>query len=112
MTNLETTLDVPLELWEDGTIRVAGSRVTLDTVVGQFKLGATAEQIQDSFPSLSLRQIYGAIFYYLARTDAVEKYLCEQKQAAEEVRRLIESLPGQAEFRERLRARRRLLIKA
>jgi hypothetical protein len=38
---------VPLTTDADGTIRISGSRVPLDSVVSQFKQGATAEQIQE-----------------------------------------------------------------
>jgi uncharacterized protein (DUF433 family) len=65
MIQLTLTQTTPLIQEADGTVRIAGSRVTLDTIIGAFQKGATAEQIQDSFPSLSLAQIYGAIAYYL-----------------------------------------------
>src|SRR5437764_1161326 len=88
---LETTQSVPLILGDDGTIRITGSRVTLDSVVHQFKNGATAEQIRDDFPSLQLRDIYGAISYYLQHTQAIDDYLREQEQAATATRLEIES---------------------
>src|SRR2546423_3735096 len=74
---LEVSQNVSLTPWEDGTIRIIGTRITLDVIINQFKLGATAEQIYDSFPAASLRDIYGAIYYYLAHTDAVESYMRE-----------------------------------
>src|SRR5207249_98928 len=103
---LETTQAVPLALGEDGTIRISGSRVTLDSVVHQFKNGATAEQIQNDFPSLRLRDIYGAIAYYLQHSQAVEDYLREQRQAATQTRREVESNQDLSALRERLRQRR------
>ncbi|HLG14779.1 MAG TPA: DUF433 domain-containing protein [Blastocatellia bacterium] len=54
MTLSQTT---PLFEDQDGAIRLTGSRIPLDTVVYEFNQEATAEQIQDSFPSLSLRSI-------------------------------------------------------
>ena len=44
-----TSQKVPLTQWKDGTVRITGTRVPLDVIVNQFKLGATAEQIHDSF---------------------------------------------------------------
>ena len=93
-------------------MRVIGTRVTLDTLVATFKKGATAEQIQDSFPSLSLRQVYGAIAYYLDHQDEVEAYLKERKAEAEAMRQQIESRPQYKEFREKIRRRRAELIDA
>jgi uncharacterized protein (DUF433 family) len=99
---------VPLQQDETGTVRIEGSRVTLDTVIAAFERGATAEQIQDSFPSLSLRQIYAAIAYCLDRQDEVEAYLKERKVEAEAIRREVESQPHYKEFRERIRRRTEL----
>lgn len=105
-------LPVPLTRWEDGTIRINGSRVTLDVIIYQFKLGATAEQIQDSFPSISLHDIYGAIFCYLDQTGAVEAYLSQRGQAEEEALQILENLPETTALREKLRVRRRQIINA
>jgi len=103
---------VPLHQDEMGSVRIMGSRVTLDTLVAAFKKGNTAEQIQDSFPSLSLRQIYGAIAYYLDHQEDVEAYLEERQTEADAIRREIESQPQYSEFREKLRRRRAELIDA
>jgi len=106
MVELETTQTVPLTVGDDGTVRITGSRVTLDSIVHQFKSGATAEQIQDDFPSLALRDIYSTIAYYLQHTQAVEEYLREQEQAAAQTRQEIESQQGTINLRERLQRRR------
>ena len=107
---LEVSQNVPLTPWEDGMIRITGTRVTLDVIINQFKLGATAEQIYDSFPAASLKDIYGAIYYYLEHTDAVEVYLREQQRVAAETRLWVESQPGNRVLRERLLARRQRLV--
>ena len=44
---------VPLQSSEDGVVRVAGTRVTLDTVVSAFDEGATAEEIVEQYPALN-----------------------------------------------------------
>ena len=106
---LAVSQHVPLTQWEDGTIRVAGTRVTLDVIVNQFKLGATAEQIQDSFPAVSLKHIYGAIYYYLEHTEAVDAYMREQQEAAAETRQWVENQPENRGLQERLLARRQSL---
>ncbi|HEU0025933.1 MAG TPA: DUF433 domain-containing protein [Ktedonobacterales bacterium] len=49
----------------DGEYFVAGSQVTLRSVIASWKRGAGPERIQESFPSLPLVAIYGAITYYL-----------------------------------------------
>lgn len=111
MIKLEATQDAPLTMDEDGTIRIAGSRVSLDALVRQFKLGATAEQIQEDFPSLTLREVYGAIYYYLDQVEAVEEYLRQREQDAAETRRFIDEQPGSRALRARITARRQVLKK-
>ena len=82
--------------------------MTLDSLVDEFRNGATPEQIQDSFPSLSLGAIYGAIAYYLENREAVEAYLRNRRDEAAETRVHLEALQGTS-LRDRLRARRREL---
>jgi uncharacterized protein (DUF433 family) len=110
MATVESTLTVPLTVTEFGTIRVGDSRVSLDSVVHHFNLGATPEQIVQSFPSLGLAEVYAAIAYYLTRREEVEDYLRRQEAEADDLRRRTESDPGQeaatAELRRRLAARR------
>lgn len=109
MTMLETTQTMPLTLGEDGTIRITGSRVSLDSVVHHFKLGATAEQIAHKFPSLQLADIYAVITYYLNHREAVEEYLRQQEAAGDAIQQRIEAEPQyqttMADIRERLLSR-------
>jgi len=109
MAMLETMIPVPLTITEHGTIRIATSRVSLDSVVHHYKLGATAEQIAYSFPSLGLADIHLAIAYYLTHREEVEKYLRRQEAEADEIQRQIESDPEHqktmTELRERILAR-------
>src|SRR5437867_627270 len=59
----------------DGAYIVAGSRVSLDSIVYAFLSGQSAEAIAQAFPALNLEQVYGAITYYLAHRDDVDRYL-------------------------------------
>jgi hypothetical protein len=81
------------------------SRVSLDSIIHHFKLGATAEQIVQSFPSLSLGDVYSSIAYYLTHRQEMEVYLEQQKVAADTLQDHLESNPDyQAEVAE-LRSR-------
>ena len=55
--------------------RVSGTRVSLDSVVYAFLNGQSPESIVDSFPSLTLEQVYGAIAFYLANRTEIDDYL-------------------------------------
>jgi uncharacterized protein (DUF433 family) len=111
MPKLETSQAVPLTIGKDGTIRVIGSRVTLDSLIHEFKNGATAEQIQEDFPSLALADIYSVIAYYLQHSESVDEYLRAQEKTAAEVRREIEGRQDSNGLRERLREGRRQAMK-
>jgi len=109
MITLEATQTVPLTITEDGTIRIKGSRVSLDSIVYHFNLGATAEQIANKFPSLELADIYAAIAYYLNNRETVNGYLRQQEADGNAVQKQIESDPAyqaaSVEMRSRLIAR-------
>jgi uncharacterized protein (DUF433 family) len=109
MVALEETIIMPLVVTEQETIRIKGSRVSLDSIVHHFKLGATAEQIVQSFPSLSLGDVYSSIAYYLTHRQEMEVYLEEQKVAADDLQDQLESNPDYraeiAELRSRILGR-------
>ena len=71
---------------KEGAYRVAGSRVSLDSVVYEFLEGRSPEGIRESFPTLSLEQIYGAITYYLGHREEIDAYLREGELQFEELR--------------------------
>ena len=100
------TCIIPLEEDATGTIHVENTRVTLDSVVWAFREGATAEEIAERFPAVSLGGIYAAITFYMQNRAEVEAYLARREAEAEQIRMSFESRPGAKEFRERLLARR------
>ena len=65
---------LPLEE-DSGVIRVRGTRVTLDSVWEAFNEGATAEEIVQQYPSLSLADAYQSIGYFLRHPSEVHEYL-------------------------------------
>jgi len=97
---------IPLQADTDGVIRVAGTRITLDTVVAAFKHGATAEQIAHDYPVLNLVDIYAVITFYLRQREAVEEYLAEQHRAGQHIRHQMEARFDPHCIRDRLLARR------
>ncbi len=56
----------------NGGFYVAGTRVSLDSIVYSFKAGDSPETIRQNFSSLTLEQVYGAIAFYLAHEKAVD----------------------------------------
>ncbi len=100
------TETIPIIKDNDGVIRIARTRVTLDTVVNAFQEGATAEEIAQQYPAVSLADIYSLIGYYLRRRLEIETYLAQQRQAAEWVRQENEARFNPVGIRARLLARR------
>jgi uncharacterized protein (DUF433 family) len=77
-----------------GALYISGTRVSLASVVLQFREGAAPETILQTFPALaSLENVYGAITFYLANQPKVDEYLKAQKQKWEEFRRSADPLP-------------------
>ena len=95
----------PLSADASGVFRVGSSRVTLDSVVSAFRDGATAEEIAEQYPGISLGQVYSVIAYYLAHTAEVDDYLRTREQRSEEVRQANERLFEPTGIRARLMAR-------
>ena len=60
--------------------------MSLDSVVYGFTAGQTAESIAQSFPSLSLEQVYGAIAFYLAHREEIDAYLVKSRAEFETLR--------------------------
>lgn len=85
---------------------VAGTRVSLDSVVLAFLDGLSPETIvAECFPVLTLEQVYGAITYYLSHRDEINAYL---KQADSEFEGLRQTT-NEPEFSKKMaEARRRM----
>lgn len=56
---------------------LSGSRVSLDSIVYSFVRGELPEQMVQSFPTLTLEQVYGAIAFYLSNQEVIDAYLKE-----------------------------------
>jgi uncharacterized protein (DUF433 family) len=71
---------------KDGGYRLRGTRVSLDSVVHAYWRGQTAESIAQSFPVLTLEQVYGALTFYLANRSEVDACLAEAEAEFEAIR--------------------------
>jgi uncharacterized protein (DUF433 family) len=105
MLNPAALEPIPLSTDADGVIRVAGTRVTLDTVIDTFMTGASPEEIAQDFPVLRLDDVYAVITYYLRHRTEVDASLRERRARAEGIRREIEAYSPQTGLRDRLLAR-------
>ena len=99
MTTMIQQTSFPLRADADGTIRIGGTRVTLDVVVEAFVGGQSAEEIADGLETISLADVYATITYYLFHKEQVDEYLRQREGMAAKV-------VGKSNLREKLMARR------
>jgi uncharacterized protein (DUF433 family) len=90
---------------DHGVIRIAKTRVTLESVILSFQNGATAEEITQQYPSLELADVYSVIAYYLRKRPDVDIYLQQRSRKAKQIQKKNESLFDPVGIRERLLAR-------
>lgn len=103
---IEATQPVPLAADHDGVIRVAGTRVPLETVAHAFERGATAEEIAQQYPSLALADVYAVLGYLLRHQAKVAAYVQQRATQGAAVRRDNEGRFDPQGVRARLVARR------
>ncbi len=96
----------PLTTGQDGTVRIAGTRVSLESVVGAFDAGATAEEIVQQYPTLELASVYGVIAYVLDHRREIDEYVARRLGEAQALRATIEHRGSAGGIRARLLARR------
>lgn len=88
----------------DQVYRIKGTRVSLDSIIYQFRQGRSPEAIQDAFPILSLSQVYGAISFYLDHQTELEAYLAQNEQTEEDFSAEIARLfPKGAALKEKIK---------
>ena len=79
----------------DGGYWIAGSRVSLDSIVYAFLRGASPETISHSFPLITLEDVYGAIAFYLGHQGDIDIYLRQGEVEFEALRQKSrEANPG------------------
>jgi len=103
---IEQTQPVPLAVNADGVIRVAGTRVTLETVAHAFERGATAEEIVQQYPGLALADVYAVLGYILRHQAKVAAYLDQRAAECSTIREENEQRFDSQGVRARLLARR------
>jgi uncharacterized protein (DUF433 family) len=89
---------------------VAGTRISLDSIVYAYRRGAAPETIRRSFPLLTLEEVYGVLTFYLANESKIDQYLMQsQQELAEEAQQRRDHFRNSnAELYERLMKSRKL----
>jgi uncharacterized protein (DUF433 family) len=82
------TLIVRTEDIRGGRPRIAGTGITVQRIVGWYKLGLDPEEIRNQIPHLNLAQVYAALAYYHANRDEIEQAIKADNEEAEKLGRL------------------------
>ncbi len=75
---MSITLDAMLTRTADvcgGQIRIDGTRITVHRIATLYKQGQSPEEVVQTYPHLSLGQVYAALAYYHANRDEIESEL-------------------------------------
>src|SRR5690242_992466 len=82
VTDIGTMIALSPEI-RGGRPRITGTGVTVQRIVGWYKLGLSPEEIAVRVGHLSLAQIYAALAYYHANQEAIEAALAADVGEAE-----------------------------
>lgn len=97
----------PLDVLENGSVRIAGTRIGLEHIVANYLAGWSPERMVDEYSTLELADVHAVIAYYLHHRDEVDRYVAEQNERAERIREDIERAGiGGAVLRDKLIQRR------
>jgi uncharacterized protein (DUF433 family) len=96
----------PLHANKDDVLLVGGTRIPLETVIGEYEDGATVEEIVQNYDTLHPADVHAVISYYLRHREEIRDYLRQRQLQAAEVRRQNEARFSLIGLRERLLARR------
>jgi uncharacterized protein (DUF433 family) len=61
-----------------GRLRIDGTRMTVNQIASCYKQGASAEDIADQYPHITLAQVYAALAYFHANRSEVEASLAAE----------------------------------
>jgi uncharacterized protein (DUF433 family) len=91
----------PLQEDAHGVIRIGQTRATLESVIGLFEQGASAEEIALRFDVLDLHTVYATLTYYLSHRQEVQDYMHRQRQSSARARHeaALRSPPDQVRAR-------------
>ena len=89
----------------EGVYYVAGTRISLDSIVYAFREGCSPETIREDFEGLTLARVYGAIAFYLNHQADIDTYLLQRKEQWAELER--QGTPASADLLARLESARR-----
>jgi len=77
----------------NGGLYVADSRVSLDSIVVNFRRGMSPDEIAQGFPNVPLAKVFGVLAYYLDNEQLIAEYLREAEAEFRKAPQLSETHP-------------------
>ena len=91
MTLQMDAIPVPMAMDASGSIRIGGTRITLDDLMAHFDAGESPEEIVQQLDALHLADVYLVRGYCLLHSQEVRKYLKIRSVQAKHTRAMIET---------------------
>jgi uncharacterized protein (DUF433 family) len=82
VTNIGTLITTTPEI-RGNRPRVTGTGVTVQRIVGWYKLGRSPEEIVETYGHLTLAQVYAALAYYHANREEIEAQMAADEVEAD-----------------------------
>ena len=93
-------LEKYFDFLSEDDIRLKGTRVGIETILYDYiHRQRSPETIANTYPSLTLEQVYATILYYLHNQEKVSKYLADWLEWGREMRRRQSMNPSPASQR-------------
>lgn len=99
------TDNVPLTKWDDGSVRVRGTRLHYYILLTTYLQGHTPEGLLEAFPFLDLATVRELTSYYERHKGAVDAWLAQINVEIDEIHAEHERSYPQTRLKERLLAR-------
>jgi uncharacterized protein (DUF433 family) len=93
-------LEKYFDFLSEDDIRVKGTRIGIETILYDYiHRQRSPETIANTYPSLTLEQVYATILYYLHNKEKISKYLADWLEWGREMRRRQSANPSPASQR-------------
>ena len=90
MTSSEVNIGTLINRRQDirgGRPCISGTGVSVQRIIGWYKLGLNPEEIADHIGHLSLAQVHAAITYYYANKDEIESSIASDESEGDRIER-------------------------
>ena len=69
------TIESYFDFLPEDDIRLKGTRIGIETILGHYLAGVNPELIAEWYPELSLEQIFATLTYYFAHREQIDQHM-------------------------------------